>query len=198
MAGRLHIPPPPPGMPRRLRAWYVALAAILSAIVAAVPACPIQDTAGRPLWRVETVHDGDTVTCIDATRPSAEDPAPGHRRAGIRPAARPRVAPGASPAKLAGGTRARGRRTPAISTAGCSARSGSATATSTASWSPKGTPGCSADSPPTPTCSRPSRRPARPAVACGRLRTRSPRSSGGRNIRATGTSHRRAARRRQK
>ena len=52
-------------MPRRLRAWYVVGAALLSAIIAAVPACPVQDAAGRPLWRVETVHDGDTVTCLD-------------------------------------------------------------------------------------------------------------------------------------
>jgi len=26
---------------------------------------PPADRAGRPLWRVETVHDGDTVTCRD-------------------------------------------------------------------------------------------------------------------------------------
>jgi endonuclease YncB( thermonuclease family) len=30
-----------------------------------VPMCPLADRAGRPLWRVETVHDGDTVTCLD-------------------------------------------------------------------------------------------------------------------------------------
>ena len=52
-------------MPRRLRAWYVVIAAVASAIVAALPMCPMQDAAGRPLWRVETVHDGDTVTCLD-------------------------------------------------------------------------------------------------------------------------------------
>jgi len=63
---RLHLPPPPPGLPRRLRAWYVAAAAVLTAVVAALPACPVHDAAGRPLWRVETVHDGDTVTCLDA------------------------------------------------------------------------------------------------------------------------------------
>jgi micrococcal nuclease len=54
-------------MPRRLRAWYVVGAALLSAIIAALPACPVQDAAGRPLWRVEMVHDGDTITCLDAT-----------------------------------------------------------------------------------------------------------------------------------
>jgi endonuclease YncB( thermonuclease family) len=54
-------------MPRRLRAWYVVGAALLSAIIAAVPACPVQDAAGRPLWRVDVVHDGDTVTCLDTT-----------------------------------------------------------------------------------------------------------------------------------
>ena len=64
---RFQIPPPPPGMPRRMRAWYVAIAALLSAIIAVVPACPIEDAAGRPLWRVDVVHDGDTVTCLDAT-----------------------------------------------------------------------------------------------------------------------------------
>ncbi|MFM9196651.1 MAG: thermonuclease family protein [Planctomycetia bacterium] len=64
------IPPPPPGMPRRLRGWYVLVATLLSAIVAAIPACPLTDQLGRPLWRVEVVHDGDTVTCIDeANRP---------------------------------------------------------------------------------------------------------------------------------
>jgi endonuclease YncB( thermonuclease family) len=57
-------------MPRRLRGWYVVIAAIASAIIAAVPACPTHDAAGRPTWRVEVVHDGDTVTCIDtAGRP---------------------------------------------------------------------------------------------------------------------------------
>lgn len=57
-------------MPRRLRGWYVLVATVVSLIAAAVPMCPLHDTAGRPLWRVETVHDGDTVTCIDeANRP---------------------------------------------------------------------------------------------------------------------------------
>jgi endonuclease YncB( thermonuclease family) len=27
--------------------------------------CPDRDAAGRPAWRVVTVHDGDTVTCAD-------------------------------------------------------------------------------------------------------------------------------------
>ena len=64
------IPPPPPGMPRRLRVWYVLTATIVSAVVAAVPMCPMHDPQGRPLWRVDYVHDGDTVTCIDeAHRP---------------------------------------------------------------------------------------------------------------------------------
>jgi micrococcal nuclease len=60
------IPPPPRGLPRRLRAWYVIVAAILSAIVAATaPMCPATDSRGRPAWRVEAVNDGDTVTCRD-------------------------------------------------------------------------------------------------------------------------------------
>ena len=60
------LPPPPPGLPRRLRAWYVVVAAVISAVAAAVaPMCPDRDAAGRPAWRVVTVHDGDTVTCAD-------------------------------------------------------------------------------------------------------------------------------------
>lgn len=54
-------------MPRRLRVWYVLIAALVSGIVAVVPACPRHDRQGRPLWRVEVVHDGDTVTCFDET-----------------------------------------------------------------------------------------------------------------------------------
>jgi micrococcal nuclease len=59
------IPRPPPGMPRRMRGWYVLIATVVSVIVAAVPMCPLNDPQGRPLWRVDFVHDGDTVTCID-------------------------------------------------------------------------------------------------------------------------------------
>lgn len=62
---KLRIPPPPPGLPRRLRPWYVVLAAVASALAAAVSSCPQRDAAGRPLWRVEMVHDGDTVTCVN-------------------------------------------------------------------------------------------------------------------------------------
>ncbi len=59
-------PPPPRGLPRRLRAWYVVIAAIVSAVVAATaPMCPMTDRQGRPAWRVEAVNDGDTVTCLD-------------------------------------------------------------------------------------------------------------------------------------
>jgi endonuclease YncB( thermonuclease family) len=62
----LNIPPPPRGLPRRLRGWYVVVAAVISAVAAAVaPMCPDRDAAGRPAWRVVTVHDGDTVTCAD-------------------------------------------------------------------------------------------------------------------------------------
>jgi len=60
------LPPPPPGLPPRLRAAYLIVAAIVSAVVTlVVPMCPRLDDPGRPLWRVETVHDGDTVTCVD-------------------------------------------------------------------------------------------------------------------------------------
>ena len=64
------IPRPPRGLPPRLRGWYVLIASAVSLVVAAVPMCPLHDPQGRPLWRVDIVHDGDTVTCIDeANRP---------------------------------------------------------------------------------------------------------------------------------
>jgi len=48
----------------------VLIATVVSAVVAAVPMCPRHDLQGRPLWRVDYVHDGDTITCIDeANRP---------------------------------------------------------------------------------------------------------------------------------
>jgi micrococcal nuclease len=59
------IPRPPPGMPPRMRNWYVLIATGVSLVIAAVPMCPVHDPQGRPLWRVDIVHDGDTVTCID-------------------------------------------------------------------------------------------------------------------------------------
>lgn len=62
---RFRIPPPPPGLPRRLRPWYAVIAALVAAVAASLPMCPRHDAAGRPLWRVETVHDADTVTCVD-------------------------------------------------------------------------------------------------------------------------------------
>ena len=61
------IPPPPRGMPKHVRVWYWTIASMVLASLAVVPMCPTQDAAGRPTWRVRTVHDGDTVTCIDAT-----------------------------------------------------------------------------------------------------------------------------------
>ncbi|MBM4012581.1 MAG: thermonuclease family protein [Planctomycetes bacterium] len=64
--GRFVLPPPPRGLPRRLRTWYAVTAAIISAVVAAAaPMCPATDGRGRPMWRVEIVNDGDTVTCRD-------------------------------------------------------------------------------------------------------------------------------------
>ena len=60
------LPPPPRGLPRRLRGWYLLAAAVVSAAATLLaPVCPLQDAAGRPVWRVQTVHDGDTVTCLD-------------------------------------------------------------------------------------------------------------------------------------
>ena len=65
-ARRFAIPPPPRGMPRRLRVWYAVAAAVVSAVVAAsAPLCPATDAQGRPAWRVEMINDGDTVTCLD-------------------------------------------------------------------------------------------------------------------------------------
>ena len=65
-ARRFVVPPPPRGMPRRLRVWYTLAAAVLSAVVAATaPYCPATDAQGRPAWRVEMINDGDTVTLLD-------------------------------------------------------------------------------------------------------------------------------------
>ncbi len=62
----MKIPPPPRGLPRRFRTTWVIVAAVVSAVITlAAPMCPRRDAAGRPLWRVQTVHDGDTVTCLD-------------------------------------------------------------------------------------------------------------------------------------
>ena len=62
----MKFPPPPRGLPRRVRATWVVVAAAVSAVLTlAAPLCPRRDAAGRPLWRVQTVHDGDTVTCLD-------------------------------------------------------------------------------------------------------------------------------------
>lgn len=63
---RFDLPPPPPGLPRRLRVWYAVIAAVVSAIATAtVSRCPVTDAQGRPAWRVAMINDGDTVTCID-------------------------------------------------------------------------------------------------------------------------------------
>ena len=43
----------------------IVAAAISALVTIASPYCPHRDAAGRPLWRVQTVHDGDTVTCLD-------------------------------------------------------------------------------------------------------------------------------------
>lgn len=64
----LRIPRPPPGMPPRARRLYIVVATVASLVAAAIPACPVHDARGRPLWRVDVVHDGDTVTCLDEQR----------------------------------------------------------------------------------------------------------------------------------
>jgi len=62
----VRLPPPPRGLPRRFRSWWLLTAAVASVVVSVVlPMCPRHDAAGRPLWRIETIHDGDTVTCLD-------------------------------------------------------------------------------------------------------------------------------------
>ena len=61
----VRLPPPPRGLSPRARTWYVVAAAVVSLVAMMVPMCPLHDAAGRPAWRVETVHDGDTVTCRD-------------------------------------------------------------------------------------------------------------------------------------
>jgi endonuclease YncB( thermonuclease family) len=55
-------------MPPRARRLYVVLATVAALVAAAIPACPAHDVRGRPLWRVDMVHDGDTVTCLDENR----------------------------------------------------------------------------------------------------------------------------------
>jgi micrococcal nuclease len=63
---RFRLPPPPRGLSPRARATYLLVATVVSAVASlTVPMCPLADRAGRPLWRVEMVHDGDTVTCLD-------------------------------------------------------------------------------------------------------------------------------------
>jgi len=63
---RFRLPPPPRGLSSRARTAYVVVAALVSAVASlTVPMCPLADRAGRPVWRVDAVHDGDTVTCLD-------------------------------------------------------------------------------------------------------------------------------------
>jgi micrococcal nuclease len=56
----------PRWLPRRARGRFMLLAAAVSAAAAFLaPMCPLEDRAGRPLWRVHAIHDGDTITCLD-------------------------------------------------------------------------------------------------------------------------------------
>ncbi len=55
----------PRGPSPRLRSWWLAAAVLVSLITVTVERCRSDDTAGPPTWTVRTVHDGDTVTCID-------------------------------------------------------------------------------------------------------------------------------------
>jgi endonuclease YncB( thermonuclease family) len=56
----------PRRIPRRIHRGYLLAVALVSAAVAiVVPMCPRHDAVGRPVWRVQTVHDGDTVSCLD-------------------------------------------------------------------------------------------------------------------------------------
>ncbi len=63
---RLRLPPPPRGLSPRARTAYLVVAALGSAVARLTgPLCPRLGAAGRLLWHVETVHDGDTITCLD-------------------------------------------------------------------------------------------------------------------------------------
>lgn len=56
----------PRTIPRRVRRGYLLATVVVAGVVAIVgPMCPRHEAAGRPVWRVQTVHDGDTVTCRD-------------------------------------------------------------------------------------------------------------------------------------
>lgn len=57
--------PPPSGARPGFRAGLVLTVAVVAVGVIALRSCPREDDSGRPLWRVATVHDGDTVTCLD-------------------------------------------------------------------------------------------------------------------------------------
>lgn len=60
------LPPPPPGLSPRLRRAYLLVAAILSMVAGlSVPMCRGPEIPDGAPWRVDTVHDGDTVTCRD-------------------------------------------------------------------------------------------------------------------------------------
>ena len=58
-------PNPPHGRPSRWRPWWFAAMAVAAIGTAAVERCRIPDAVSRPTWTVRTVHDGDTVTCVD-------------------------------------------------------------------------------------------------------------------------------------
>ena len=59
------------GLPSRWRPWWFAAMAVAAVGTAAVERCRIPDALARPTWTacptwtVRTVHDGDTVTCVD-------------------------------------------------------------------------------------------------------------------------------------
>jgi len=59
------------GLPSRWRPWWFAAMALAAVGTAAVERCRIPDAVARPTWAarltwtVLTVHDGDTVTCVD-------------------------------------------------------------------------------------------------------------------------------------
>ncbi|MFM8577465.1 MAG: thermonuclease family protein [Planctomycetaceae bacterium] len=62
---RLPVRVPPPGLPRRLRGAWAITAAMVAAAAAIIGPCATRPEKGRAIWRVETVHDGDTVSCLD-------------------------------------------------------------------------------------------------------------------------------------
>lgn len=56
----------PPGMPRRDWDRFLLVLAVVALVATLVVRfVGVRDAAGRPAWRVDRIHDGDTVSCRD-------------------------------------------------------------------------------------------------------------------------------------